>query len=171
MPGAQCARSLVCSVLVAHECRHHGHTGKTPGIPCAMVLTVSFVLSPVTNSFLSPSGRPIRHPDLDKPALPLTPATGARTTRLHRPRKRRSSALCLAAHGHKVPALQTKTPRLTLSASTASRPASVTIANRPSGGRDDAENLPVSTRLSSANFGISEIFFARAVRCCTHTVS
>jgi hypothetical protein len=70
MPGAQCARSLVCSVLVAHECRHHGHTGKTPGIPCAMVLTVSFVLSPVTNSFLSPSGRPIRHPDLDNRLSP-----------------------------------------------------------------------------------------------------
>jgi hypothetical protein len=30
----------------AHECRHHRFTG-TPGIPCAMVLTVSFVLSPV----------------------------------------------------------------------------------------------------------------------------
>src|SRR6202043_2785371 len=32
MPGARCTRSLVCSVLVAHECRHHGRTG-TPGIP------------------------------------------------------------------------------------------------------------------------------------------
>jgi hypothetical protein len=30
-------------------------TPKTPGIPRAMVLTVSFVLSPATNSFLSPS--------------------------------------------------------------------------------------------------------------------
>src|ERR1019366_7767963 len=46
MPGARCTRSLVCSVLVAHECSHHRSTG-TPGIPCAMVLTVSFVLSPV----------------------------------------------------------------------------------------------------------------------------
>jgi hypothetical protein len=32
MPGARCTRSLVCKVLVAHECRHHGRTG-TPGIP------------------------------------------------------------------------------------------------------------------------------------------
>ena len=32
MPGARCTRSLVCSVLVAHECSHHGCTG-TPGIP------------------------------------------------------------------------------------------------------------------------------------------
>jgi hypothetical protein len=31
----------------AHERSHHGHTG-SPGIPCAMVLTVSFALSPVT---------------------------------------------------------------------------------------------------------------------------
>jgi hypothetical protein len=46
-PGARCTRSLVCSVLVAHECSHHRFTG-TPGLPCAMVLTVSFVLSPVT---------------------------------------------------------------------------------------------------------------------------
>jgi hypothetical protein len=46
-PGARCTRSLVCSVLVAHECSHHRYPG-TPGIPCAMVLTVSFVLSPVT---------------------------------------------------------------------------------------------------------------------------
>jgi hypothetical protein len=46
MPGARCARSLVCSVLVAHECSHHGHAG-SPGIPRAMVLTVSFALSPV----------------------------------------------------------------------------------------------------------------------------
>src|SRR6266481_4708732 len=29
MPGARCTRSLVCSVLVAHECRHHGRTGIT----------------------------------------------------------------------------------------------------------------------------------------------
>jgi hypothetical protein len=39
----------------------------------------------------------------------------------------------------------------------------VTIANRPSEGRDDAENLPVSTRLSSGNFGISEIFLSHLV--------
>jgi len=30
----------------AYEHSHHGHTG-TPGIPYAMVLTVSFVISPV----------------------------------------------------------------------------------------------------------------------------
>jgi hypothetical protein len=46
-PGARCTRSLVCSVLVAHECSHYRFTG-TPSFPCAMVLTACFVLSPVT---------------------------------------------------------------------------------------------------------------------------
>ena len=46
MPGARCTRSLVCSVLVAHECSYHGRAGR-PAFPHAMVLTVSFVLSPV----------------------------------------------------------------------------------------------------------------------------
>ena len=47
MPGARCTRSLACENKKAHEHSHHGHTG-SPGIPYAMVLTVSFVLSPVT---------------------------------------------------------------------------------------------------------------------------
>jgi hypothetical protein len=46
MPGARCTRSLVCSVLVAHECRHHGRTGITRHSRTRMVLTVSFELSP-----------------------------------------------------------------------------------------------------------------------------
>jgi hypothetical protein len=45
MPGAWCARSPACSVESTRG-SHHGHTG-TPGIPYAMVLTVSFVISPV----------------------------------------------------------------------------------------------------------------------------
>jgi hypothetical protein len=46
MPGARCTRSLVCSVLVAHECSRHGRTGKHPAFPHAMVLTAYFALSP-----------------------------------------------------------------------------------------------------------------------------
>jgi hypothetical protein len=74
MPGARCTRSLVCSVLVAHECSHHGCTGKHPAFPHAMVLTVSFVLSPVIglschrrlriNACLNPVG-PTCHRRLD----------------------------------------------------------------------------------------------------------
>jgi hypothetical protein len=45
MPGARRARSLACSVKNTRV-SHHGRAG-SPGIPRAMVLTVSFVLSPV----------------------------------------------------------------------------------------------------------------------------
>src|SRR5216684_1937525 len=46
MPGARCTRSLVCKVLVAHECSHHRYSRIHPAFPHATVLTVSFVLSP-----------------------------------------------------------------------------------------------------------------------------
>src|ERR1700691_2232799 len=45
-PGARCTRSRACSVE-STRVSHHRFTG-TPGLPCAMVLTVSFVLSRVT---------------------------------------------------------------------------------------------------------------------------
>ena len=48
MPGVQCTRSLACEMKQAHERSHYRFRRKTPGIPRAMVLTVSFVLSPVT---------------------------------------------------------------------------------------------------------------------------
>ena len=44
-PGARCTRSRACSVE-STRVSHHRSTG-TPGLPCATVLTVSFVLSPV----------------------------------------------------------------------------------------------------------------------------
>jgi hypothetical protein len=45
MPGARCTRSRACSVE-STRVSHHGRTGKHPAFPHAMVLTVSFVLSP-----------------------------------------------------------------------------------------------------------------------------
>ena len=52
MPGARCARSLACENNKAHELSHHRFTGITRhSLPCAMVLTVSFVLSSVTGLF------------------------------------------------------------------------------------------------------------------------
>ena len=47
MPGAQCTRSRACSVE-STRVSHHGRTGNHPAFPHAMVLTVSFVLFPVT---------------------------------------------------------------------------------------------------------------------------
>ena len=48
MPGALRTRGLVCNVLVAHECSHHGRAGITRHSRTRMVLTVSFVISPAT---------------------------------------------------------------------------------------------------------------------------
>jgi hypothetical protein len=47
MPGAQCTRSLACEVK-KHTSIVTTVTPETPGIPRAMVLTVSFALSSVT---------------------------------------------------------------------------------------------------------------------------
>src|SRR2546423_5839707 len=46
MPGARCTRSLACKSKKAHEVVTTG-SPEQPGIPRAMVLTVSFVISPV----------------------------------------------------------------------------------------------------------------------------
>src|SRR4051795_1166602 len=46
MPGARCTRSLACKNKIAHEVVTTG-SPEQPGIPRAMVLTVSFVISPV----------------------------------------------------------------------------------------------------------------------------
>ena len=46
MPDARCTRSRVC-VKKSTRVSNHRYTASA-GIPCAMVLTVSFVLSPVT---------------------------------------------------------------------------------------------------------------------------
>jgi hypothetical protein len=47
MPGARCARSLACEIK-KHTSVVTTVTPVSPGIPYAMVLTVSFALSPVT---------------------------------------------------------------------------------------------------------------------------
>ena len=55
MPGARCARSLACKIK-KHTSIVTTVTPDSPGIPYAMVLTVSFVISPVIG-LLSPSSR------------------------------------------------------------------------------------------------------------------
>jgi hypothetical protein len=47
MPGARCARSLVCEIA-EHTSVVTTVTPETPGIPRAMVLTAYIALSPVT---------------------------------------------------------------------------------------------------------------------------
>ena len=81
---------------------------RASGLPCAMVLRRTSCSPRCANSFSH------RHPRIDGWGLPgrtgtssadLTPATGARTTRLGRTPQRRSSACRLFAHGPK-PALR-----------------------------------------------------------------
>src|SRR6266478_7542529 len=69
MPGAQCARSLACEMKKAHERSHRRYTPASPGIPYAMVLTVSFALSPVTGLVCHRRRRKL-------PFANLTPASG-----------------------------------------------------------------------------------------------
>src|SRR5437868_8799897 len=115
-------------------------TPVSTGIPRAMVLTAYFVLSPATNSSCH------RHPRIKVlskarsgrlASANLTPATGARTTRLCRPLNRRSSCtLADRSRGSSRPATACAPDAV---ASTASRPASVTTRDPPLLSRRDGE--------------------------------
>ena len=63
MPGARCTHSPVCKGR-KHTVVDHRFTG-TPGIPCAMVLTVSFVISPVTGLFATVARKKTASRELD----------------------------------------------------------------------------------------------------------
>src|SRR6266480_4144235 len=103
MPGASCTRSLACESDKAHESVTTGSDGFTRHSP-RNGFTAYFALSSVTTLFDTVACASYRRLDAND--------WGVRTTRLHRPRQHISSS---------VPP-----------ASTASRPAFVTIAIRPS---------------------------------------
>ena len=122
MPGARCARSRAWCV-VNTRVSHHGHTG-TSGIPRAMVLTVSFALSPVTGLVCHRHQRNCFHQ--------LDASVGASGPH--------DFAVRLSARSS--PARQ---------ASTASpAPRFVTIAKRPSCGQKTRGNMPVICPTSQA---------------------
>src|SRR5260370_29204241 len=107
MPGARCTRSLVCDKKQTHERSHHGHTGNHPAFPAQWFYGLLRAL-PGDQACLTPS-----------PALLIADLTPA-SRRQNDTTWPYASALfvnCAAA-------------------STASRPAFVTIASRPSVGRD-----------------------------------
>src|SRR5580704_12835139 len=106
-PGARCTRSLACKIK-KHTSIVTTVTPDSPDIPRAMVLTSYRVLSPVTGLFVTVAS--------GIASASLTPAPGCQD---HTPWPSANAPLVNAA-----------------STSTASRPASVTIANRPSVGRD-----------------------------------
>src|SRR5438067_5969890 len=108
MPGAQCARSLACKIK-KHTSIVTTVTPVTPGIPRAMVLTVSFALSPVTGLFC--------HCRRQVTTCQLDASVGA-------------------SGPHDSAVRITRCSSAARSASTASRSASVTIAIRPFEERD-----------------------------------
>ncbi len=104
MPGAQCTRSRACSV-VNTRVSHHGYTG-SPGIPARDGVNGFLRALPGDRALLSPSS-------VDR-STNLTPAS-----------RRQNHTTSPSAFAPFVKGA---------SASTASRPASVTIAIRPSSG-------------------------------------
>jgi len=85
MRGARCARSLACKIK-KHTSKVTTVTPVSPGIPRAMVLTVSFVLSLVTGLSCHHRKRDAKHRrQLERQRR------GVRTTRLLRPPHARSS--------------------------------------------------------------------------------
>ena len=73
-PGARCTRSRAWSV-VNTRVSHHRFAG-TPGLPCAMVLTVSFALSSVIGLYCHRRLRGVSGPlGLTSPFANLTPAS------------------------------------------------------------------------------------------------
>jgi hypothetical protein len=123
-PGAPAAS---CAKVESTRVRNHGHTG-SPGIPRAMVLTVSFALSPVIGLFCHrrPQETCLRSLLLKN----LTPSS-----------RRQDHTTLPSARGALVFGAASRPPH---PAST-----SVTIAKRPSLGAGPNRDIPVSTWPSS----------------------
>src|ERR1700704_1637284 len=157
MPDARCTRGLACKTGSENA---HEHTGSAEAIRHSLRngFTAYNALSLATNSSchhrLRIDGRaePGR---ACKTSADLTPATDARTTRLHRTQPASFVCVPLIAHGawlNAEPALPSHfTPNA--AASTASRPASLTIRIRPSVGRDGDGYIPESGEAAREIFG------------------
>jgi hypothetical protein len=130
MPGARCTRGLVCKIVRRNAHEHTGSAETLRHSPRNGFTAYAVLLA--TNSschrrrrikgFVAPGWADIASAN-------LTPATGARTTRFCRTHQRRSSCAPVDRSRETRPA----TPlRADAAASTASPPAFVTIAIRPS---------------------------------------
>src|SRR6266478_2106350 len=123
MPGAPIAPAAACDVVESTRVSHHGHTGNTRHSPHNGFNGFLRAL-PGDRAFLPPS--PLRSLLLKN----LTPASGRQD--------HTTSPSARHAPSSEAP-----------SASTASRPAFVTIASRPSTGTGPNPNIPASTPPSS----------------------
>jgi hypothetical protein len=153
MPGACRTRGLACKVKKAHKRSHHGYSRIHPAFPHAMVLTAYIALSPVTGLFCHRRQR----------IKALSARSGSQNLR-----KLDASVGASGPHDFAVrePAPFVDAPvvahgkppcdpaRASAGASTASRSASVTIAIRPSVGRDGKR---YTTDLGQVKSEISEI--------------
>jgi len=136
MPGACCTRGLVCNKC---EENAHEHTGTAGALRHSLRngLTAYTALSLETNSFCLHRRRIEGLPKpgwVDVSSAGLTPATGARTTRLCRTQPRQSSARCVRSQAKARPA--TTTTRPTLPRPPQPAPTFVTMANAPLPRRD-----------------------------------
>ena len=134
MPGACCTRDLVCNKC--EECAHE-HTGTAGALRHSLRngLTAYTALSLETNSFCLHRRRIEGLPKpgwVDVSSASLTPATGARTTRLCRTQPRQSSTRCVRSRTSGPPCQPNHAPDA--AASTATRPNVRDDGQRPSTG-------------------------------------
>jgi hypothetical protein len=134
MPGACCTRGLVCNKC---EENAHEHTGTAGALRHSLRdgLTAYTELSLETNSFCLHRRRIEGLPKpgwVDVSSASLTPATGARTTRLCRTQPRQSSTRCVRSRTLGPPCQHDHAPDA--AASTASRPNVRDDGQRPSTG-------------------------------------
>jgi hypothetical protein len=154
MPGARCTHSPACEVGSAHGSSPQVHRDH-PAFPHAMVLTASFVLSPVTGlvchrrqriKVLSAPGR------ADKTSANLTPASGRQdhTTSPSAAIVSRQRAVDRSQIPKNPPCHHVARP--TLPRPPHPIPTFVTMANAPLVGRDGGINKSVSTKWRSRIF-------------------
>ena len=131
-----------CAMVVVERTRVSQVTPESPGIPRAMVLTVSFALSPVT-------GLSCHHHSRKLLLANLTPASGCQD---HTTSPSASAPFVIGA-----------------SASTASRPASVTIAKRPSDRDGTTVDIDLTWVRREAEYFCKEGWTPRSTNCpsCT----
>src|SRR6267142_1812383 len=154
-PRVQCVGGTRVSPPQVH--RDH------PAFPHAMVLTASFVLSPVTGLLCH---RRLRIPRVKTrsgrhASANLTPASGRQDHTTSPSAASSLVSVLLIAHGFREPALQS--PRAqNAAASTASRPAFVTIAIRPSCGVGRCRLIEMFLPSGKANFFSQEDYTAKS---------
>jgi hypothetical protein len=141
-----------CAKCRKHTSSHHRFTG-TPGLPCAMVLTAYCALSPATNSSCHRHRR-IGHVESRSGSQHLRRLDTSNGCQDHTVLPSAAIAVrprALTAHGSYQPALPScRAPGA--AASTAFRPAFVTIAKRPSWGTERRGCRSVSTRQNTGIF-------------------